>query len=135
MAHHERTWRLCAIRRGISSTDGDGNSRKDLAAGRGLRVSPRQDNGVQLRQCRKQGLPTDVQRCRPSTCSSVWIKVSGPNLECNGGDSGGPWFNGSIAYGIYKGQSSTGSTAAACNYAFYMAINYITGMNVTVLIG
>ncbi|MFQ5526715.1 MAG: S1 family peptidase [Thermoanaerobaculia bacterium] len=68
--------------------------------------------------------PTYANACPGTTCSSVWIRVSGPSLECFPGDSGGPWFLWLTAYGIYKGQSSSGTTAAGCNWAFYMASNY-----------
>lgn len=79
--------------------------------------------------------PTWTNACPGTTCSSVWIKVSGSSLECYPGDSGGPWFNAYTAYGIYKGQSSTGTTAADCNWAVYMAINYVSGLGVSVLTG
>jgi hypothetical protein len=68
--------------------------------------------------------PTYANACPGTTCSAVWVRVSGDNLKCFPGDSGGPWFLVYSAYGIYKGQSSSGSTAAGCNWAFYMASNY-----------
>ena len=68
--------------------------------------------------------PTYTNACNGVTCSSVWVKVSGPSLECYPGDSGGPWFLVYSAYGIYKGQSSSGTTASGCNWAFYMASDY-----------
>lgn len=46
----------------------------------------------------------------------------------SGGDSGGPWFNSNTAYGTHVG-TPTGDD----NDAFYMAINYITSLGVTVL--
>ncbi len=66
-------------------------------------------------------------------CYPVWMKVSGPNLKCFPGDSGGPWFFGTHALGIYKGQASTGTDAAGCDFAFYMAIDYIDGLDVALL--
>lgn len=68
--------------------------------------------------------PGYANACPGTTCSAVWVRVSGSNLECFPGDSGGPWFLVYSAYGIYKGQSSSGTTAAGCNWAFYMASNY-----------
>ena len=68
--------------------------------------------------------PTYTNACPGTTCSSVWVRVSGDNLKCFPGDSGGPWFLVYSAYGIYKGQSSSGSDADDCNWAFYMASNY-----------
>jgi hypothetical protein len=68
--------------------------------------------------------PSYANACPGTTCSPVWIRVSGSNLKCFPGDSGGPWFLVYTAYGIYKGQSSSGTTAAGCTWAFYMASNY-----------
>lgn len=77
--------------------------------------------------------PTYAGACPNTTCSAVWIKVESTTLECYGGDSGGPWFNNGLAYGIYKGQSSSGTTAAGCNFAFYMGINYVSGLGVSLM--
>jgi streptogrisin C len=68
--------------------------------------------------------PTYANACPGTTCSPVWIRVSGSNLKCFPGDSGGPWFLVYTAYGIYKGQSSSGTAAGGCTWAFYMASNY-----------
>ena len=68
--------------------------------------------------------PTYTNACPGVTCAAVWIRVEGPSLKCFPGDSGGPWFIAYTAYGIYKGQSSSGTSAAGCNWAFYMAANY-----------
>lgn len=68
--------------------------------------------------------PTYTNACNGVTCASVWIRVSGGSLECFPGDSGGPWFIAYSAYGIYKGQSSSGTTSSDCNWAFYMASDY-----------
>lgn len=75
--------------------------------------------------------PTYSNAC-PGDCDATWIKVSGPDLECYPGDSGGPWFFSTTAYGIYKGQASSGTSAADCDYAFFMAIGYIDALNVHV---
>lgn len=45
-----------------------------------------------------------------------------------GGDSGGPWFVNGTAYGI-----QSGDVGADPNDSIYMAVNYITGMNVSVM--
>lgn len=68
--------------------------------------------------------PTYNNACPGTTCSAVWVRVSGSSLKCFPGDSGGPWFLVYSAYGIYKGQSSSGTNASGCNWAFYMASNY-----------
>lgn len=68
--------------------------------------------------------PTYANACPGTTCLPVWVRVSGSNLRCFPGDSGGPWFLVYTAYGIYKGQASSGTTASGCDWAFYMASNY-----------
>lgn len=79
--------------------------------------------------------PTWTNACNGVTCSSVWMKVSGSALECYPGDSGGPWFLNTDAYGIYKGQSSSGTTASDCDWAVYMAVNYVPGLGVSLVYG
>lgn len=76
--------------------------------------------------------PGWANACPGTTCSHTWIQVDGESLECFPGDSGGPWFIGGTAYGIYKGQSSGGTSAADCNWAVYMAIDYKSEIGVGV---
>lgn len=54
-------------------------------------------------------------------CEPVWITVAGPT--CRGGDSGGPIFTATTAFGIVKGGSYTPS--GACNFYFYMSTDYL----------
>lgn len=68
--------------------------------------------------------PTWANACFGVTCASVWIRVQGANLKCYPGDSGGPWFLNNTAYGIYKGQSSSGPAVGNCNWAVYSAADY-----------
>jgi hypothetical protein len=68
--------------------------------------------------------PTYTNACPGVTCASVWVRVEGSSLKCFPGDSGGPWFLVYTAYGIYKGQSSSGTSSGDCNWAFYSAANY-----------
>lgn len=68
--------------------------------------------------------PTYSNACPGVTCASVWIRVEGPSLKCFPGDSGGPWFIAYTAYGLYKGQSSSGTSSGDCKWAFYSAANY-----------
>lgn len=75
--------------------------------------------------------PTYTNACNGVTCSSVWIRVTGASLACAGGDSGGPWFNSTTAYGTHKAGSSSGTGQGDCSEAIYMAINYITGLGVS----
>ena len=54
-------------------------------------------------------------------CDPVWVTVSGPS--CRGGDSGGPVFAGTTAFGIMKGSSY--SRAGACNFYYFMSTDYL----------
>lgn len=68
------------------------------------------------------------------SCFAAFAKVEGPNLRCYPGDSGGPVYSGGLAYGWYKGQSSTGTTAADCNYMFHMTSDYVGTVGASILI-
>jgi hypothetical protein len=76
--------------------------------------------------------PGWTNACPGTTCANTWIQVDGSSLRCFPGDSGGPWFVSGNAYGIYKGQSSSGTTAEGCNWAVYMAIDYKSEIGVGV---
>ncbi|MDO6413557.1 hypothetical protein Q4F19_04095 [Sphingomonas sp. BIUV-7] len=52
-------------------------------------------------------------------CPATWVAVSGP--RCKGGDSGGPVFLGSVAFGLVKGDSSENGT---CRLYYYMSADY-----------
>jgi streptogrisin C len=54
-------------------------------------------------------------------CEPVWVTVAGPS--CQGGDSGGPIFAGTTAFGIVKGASYKKS--GECNFYFYMSVDYL----------
>lgn len=61
--------------------------------------------------------------------SATFIYVdntAGYSTLCDFGDSGGPWFKDNNAYGIISGKVGDGD-------AYYMAINYISGIGVSVL--
>jgi hypothetical protein len=65
------------------------------------------------------------------SCQPTYIRVSataGFSPLAGGGDSGGPWFLGNTAYGT--AQSIPGDNH---NDAIYMAVNYVAGMNVSVM--
>ena len=64
------------------------------------------------------------------TWHGTWIRVrdnSGPGALLQSGDSGGPWFYGTKAYGISTAATDDGD-------GIYMAINYIDDMDLTVMI-
>ena len=54
-------------------------------------------------------------------CEATWVAVRGPT--CKGGDSGGPVFAGTIAFGLVKGSSYTGD--GRCRLYYYMSTDYL----------
>lgn len=61
-----------------------------------------------------------------ATCpSGTWIRIEGPDLACDYGDSGGPVFNGYNAYGLAKAALSDGPLAGSCAMMVVMPIGRI----------
>lgn len=60
-------------------------------------------------------------------CFSSWIKVvpGGSTLRCYGGDSGGPFFNGTTAYGTLTGGNTIGPGNGQCYFAWFMQWNFL----------
>ena len=54
-------------------------------------------------------------------CDPTWVTVAGP--VCKRGDSGGPVFNGTIAFGIVKGGDY--SPDGTCSFYYYMSTDYL----------
>lgn len=54
-------------------------------------------------------------------CTPTWVSVAGPS--CRSGDSGGPVFAGTTAFGILKG--SNYDPDGGCNFYFYMSTDYL----------
>ena len=54
-------------------------------------------------------------------CLPTWVTVAGP--ECKGGDSGGPVFSGTTAFGMVKGASYRPN--GSCAFYFYMSLDYL----------
>ncbi|WP_294235402.1 hypothetical protein [uncultured Sphingomonas sp.] len=54
-------------------------------------------------------------------CTPTWVAVRGPT--CRSGDSGGPVFLGSTAYGIVKGGSYRGD--GSCVFYYYMSVDFL----------
>ena len=54
-------------------------------------------------------------------CLPTWVAVAGPT--CKQGDSGGPVFSGTTAFGIVKG--ATFRSDGSCAYYFYMSLDYL----------
>jgi hypothetical protein len=53
-------------------------------------------------------------------CEPVWVTVTGPS--CKAGDSGGPVFIGTTAFGIAKGGSGL---RTRCNFYYYMSTDFL----------
>lgn len=54
-------------------------------------------------------------------CLPTWVTVAGPG--CKGGDSGGPVFSGTAAFGVVKGASYRPD--GSCAFYFYMSLDYL----------
>jgi hypothetical protein len=54
-------------------------------------------------------------------CDPTWVMVTGPS--CRGGDSGGPIFNGTVAFGIVKGGNY--SRSGRCSFYYYMSTDFL----------
>ncbi|MDV3457465.1 hypothetical protein RZN05_10760 [Sphingomonas sp. HF-S4] len=54
-------------------------------------------------------------------CLPTWVTVAGPS--CKGGDSGGPVFSGTTAFGVVKGASYRRD--GSCAFYFYMSLDYL----------
>jgi hypothetical protein len=54
-------------------------------------------------------------------CTPTWVAVRGP--DCKGGDSGGPVFSTTIAFGLVKGSSYTAD--GRCRLYYYMSTDYL----------
>ena len=73
----------------------------------------------------------------PGNYNGTWMRVHNPDEDdlSGGGDSGGPWFVGTKAYGTHKGSvdhiGDNGDTGI--DDAIYMAINYISNLGIEVL--
>ncbi len=54
-------------------------------------------------------------------CLPTWVTVAGPH--CRAGDSGGPVFSGTTAFGIVKGGSYRAD--GSCAFYYYMSLDYL----------
>lgn len=63
---------------------------------------------------------------QPSGMAATFIRVHRDNVNLSeGGDSGAPWFSGNTAYGVHIGGIG--------DDAYYMAVNYLSYLDLTVL--
>ncbi|HEY0626225.1 MAG TPA: hypothetical protein VGD10_05770 [Allosphingosinicella sp.] len=54
-------------------------------------------------------------------CAPTWVSVTGPS--CKAGDSGGPVFSRTVAFGIVKGGNY--NRDGSCNYYYFMSTDYL----------
>jgi hypothetical protein len=72
------------------------------------------------------GTTSSTSYCYNGACT--WIYVSGGSVNLSEpGDSGGPWFSGTSAYGSH--------TAGSGNNSVYMPVDYLSGVGVSVVLG
>ncbi len=73
--------------------------------------------------------------CNGGPCDAVWVKVSGPALRCFFGDSGGPMYWGSTAWGTVSGGIPVGG-GAGCTYLIMMSVGALQwdGVNTRILL-
>jgi hypothetical protein len=67
--------------------------------------------------------------CNGVPCDPVWVRVEGSGLACYFGDSGGPFFRVTTAYGIMHSGSFSGPGVGQCAFATFNSIGSITGPN------
>ncbi|NOT87794.1 MAG: hypothetical protein HOP03_06395 [Lysobacter sp.] len=77
--------------------------------------------------------------CNGATCTATYIAVispaSGTGLACAGGDSGGPWFIGSVAAGIHSSGASSGPGIGQCLLAVYTSTDRISALGLQLMYG
>lgn len=76
--------------------------------------------------------------CNGVTCSATYIAVipptTGTGLACAGGDSGGPWFIGTVAAGIHSSGASSGPSIGQCLLAVYTSTDRISDLGLQLLL-
>ena len=65
--------------------------------------------------------PPDSDSCA-GECNNRFVAVAGLHLRTCGGDSGGPWYHGSAAYGIHGGGNGKTDCVSGNRYAYFSAI-------------
>lgn len=59
------------------------------------------------------------------TCNAVFVRVHGDSLRSCEGDSGGPWYRGSVAYGIHRGSNSGNDCSLTGVYASFSSVGEV----------
>ena len=65
--------------------------------------------------------PPDSDSCE-GECNNTFVAVAGPHLRACNGDSGGPWYHGSAAYGIHGGGNGKKDCVSENRFAYFSAI-------------
>ena len=68
--------------------------------------------------------PENTRSCA-STCDSTFVRVEGERLRGCVGDSGGPWYDRGIAYGIHSGNTDINDCHSGGKTAFFSAIREV----------
>ncbi len=75
-------------------------------------------------------LKNSFRTCPDCTGEATWIHVHRDGVDLSsGGDSGGPWFVGSTAYGVMSARLDFDDNDSTPDDAIYMAINYVSSSN------
>lgn len=115
---------------------------------------------VQSKTFKPYGTANKCGSAATSVCNPTWVKVSGPTLDCWGGDSGGPVFIGNVAVGLLsvatykwpiagtnpiqyyswnastmKGKGWCGGTAQPNGYMAYMSTDELYNQGYSLLYG
>lgn len=61
------------------------------------------------------------QRCGAVACGAYYVRVEGPDLACYQGDSGGPVFASTVAFGLLKTAAASGTLPGQCTRMTYMS--------------
>lgn len=69
--------------------------------------------------------PTYSGACSGVACAATWGFIESTSIECDGGDSGGPYGNGGRVYGIHKAGGHDESTGD-CTSTIFMPIGYVS---------
>jgi hypothetical protein len=60
-------------------------------------------------------------RCGAVACGPHYVRVEGPELACYHGDSGGPVFASTVAFGLLKAGAASGTAKGQCARMSYMS--------------
>lgn len=78
-------------------------------------------------------LDSSAGDCGGVACKSDWVRFSGPDLNCDRGDSGAPVFRYRVAFGLVKGATIRGVEDVQCLGVTYMSLDYVTDIGIVVL--